>query len=242
MEQKKRLAGRLALVTGASRGIGRAAALALAREGAHVILLARTVGGLEEADDEIRAANGTATLVTMDLSQADKVDQLGPSIYQRWGKLDILVGNAGILGPLSPLPHITSDAFASVIDINLTANWRLMRTLEPLLRRSDAGRAIFVSSGAARTHTAYWGPYSAAKAGLEALAKVWAAELTSTPVKVNLINPGPIRTGMRAKAFPGENPAKLKTPEDVAPLFVKLADPEHMETGKLYRFAAGESD
>ena len=240
MEATKRLAGRLALVTGASRGIGRAAAIALAREGAHVVLLARTVGGLEEVDDEIRAIGGAATLVTMDLSQADKVDQLGPSIYQRWGKLDILVGNAGVLGPLSPLPHITSDAFASVIDINLTANWRLMRTLEPLLRRSDAGRAIFVSSGAARSYTAYWGPYSAAKAGLEALAQVWAAELASTPVKVNIINPGPIRTGMRAKAFPGEDPATLKTPEDIAPLFVKLADPALAETGKLFKFATGD--
>lgn len=240
MDETKRLEGRLALVTGASRGIGRAAAVAFARAGAHVVLLARTVGGLEEVDDEIRALGGAATLVTMDLSQADKVDQLGPSIYQRWGKLDILVGNAGILGPLSPLPHITSDAFASVIDINLTANWRLMRTLEPLLRRSDAGRAIFVSSGAARTHMAYWGPYSAAKAGLEALAKVWAVELASTPVKVNLINPGPIRTSMRAKAFPGEDAAKLKTPEDIAPLFVKLADPGFTETGKLFKFATNE--
>ena len=240
MEETKRLAGRLALVTGASRGIGRAAAIALAREGAHVVLLARTIGGLEEVDDEIRAFGGAATLVTMDLSQADKVDQLGPSIYQRWGKLDILVGNAGILGPLSPLPHITSDTFTSVLDINLTANWRLMRTLEPLLRRSDAGRAIFVSSGAARSHMAYWGPYSAAKAGLEALARVWAAELASTPVKVNIINPGPIRTGMRAKAFPGEDTATLKTPEDVAPLFVQLADPALAETGKLFEFATGE--
>lgn len=240
MEDTKRLAGRLALVTGASRGIGRAVATAFAREGAHVILLARTVGGLEEVDDEIRALGGAATLVTMDLSQADKVDQLGPSIYQRWGKLDILVGNAGILGPLSPLPHITSDAFTSVIDINLTANWRLMRTLEPLLRRSDAGRAIFVSSGAAGSHTAYWGPYSAAKAGLEALAKVWAAELASTPVKVNIINPGPIRTGMRAKAFPGEDATTLKTPEDIAPLFVKLAEPPLTETGKLFQFATDE--
>lgn len=237
MEKKKQLSGRLALVTGASRGIGRAVATSLAREGAHVILLARTVGGLEEADDEIRAAGGAATLVPMDLLQGEKVDQLGPSIYQRWGKLDILVANAGILGPLSPLPHITADAFSSVLDLNLTANWRLIRTLEPLLRRSDAGRAIFVSSGAAREQAAYWGPYCAAKAGLEALALVWAAELASTPVKVNIIDPGPIRTGMRAKAFPGEDPAILKTPEDIAPLFLKLADPQFAETGSRFRFA-----
>jgi NAD(P)-dependent dehydrogenase (short-subunit alcohol dehydrogenase family) len=229
----------LALVSGASRGIGRAVALGLASEGAHVILLARTVGGLEEVDDEIRALGGAATLVTLDLRSGDKVDQLGPTIYQRWTKLDILIGNAGILGPLSPLPHITADAFAEVIDTNLTANWRLIRSLEPLLRRSDAGRAIFVTSGAARNCNAYWGPYSAAKAGLEALVRTWAVELASTPVKVNLINPGPIRTGMRARAFPGEDPATLKPPEALVPLFLKLADPKHTETGNLYDFPSG---
>ena len=158
MQTEKRFAGRVVLVTGASRGIGRAVGIGFAREGAHVILLARTIGGLEELDDEIRAFGGTATLVTLDVRQADKVDQIGPSIYQRWGKLDVLVGNAGVLGPLSPLPHITSDAFTEVIETNLTANWRLMRTLEPLLRRSDAGRAIFVSSGAARSNIGVLGP------------------------------------------------------------------------------------
>lgn len=240
MQTDQRFAGRIVLVTGASRGIGRAVAVGFAREGAHVILLARTVGGLEELDDEIRAFGGKATLVAMDLRQGDKVDQLGPSIYQRWNKLDVLVGNAGVLGPLSPLPHITSDAFTEVIDINLTANWRLMRSLEPLLRRSDAGRAIFVSSGAAKSNSAYWGPYSAAKAGMEALARTWAAELASTPVRVNIINPGPIRTGMRAKAFPGEDPMTLKTPEDIVPLFLKLADPAHVETGKIHNFRTGD--
>ncbi len=240
MQTDKRFAGRIVLVTGASRGIGRAVAAGFAREGAHVILLARTVGGLEELDDEIRAFGGTATLVTLDLRQGDKVDQLGPSIYQRWGKLDVLVGNAGVLGPLSPLPHITSDAFIEVIDTNLTANWRLMRSLEPLLRRSDAGRAIFVSSGAATSNSAYWAPYSAAKAGMEALARTWAAELASTPVRVNIINPGPIRTGMRAKAFPGEDPNTLKTPEDIVPLFLQLADPSLSETGKAYNFRTGD--
>lgn len=240
MQTDQRFAGRIVLVTGASRGIGRAVAIGFAREGAHVILLARTVGGLEELDDEIRAFGGKATLVTMDLRQGDKVDQLGPSIYQRWNKLDVLVGNAAVLGPLSPLPHITSDAFTEVIDINLTANWRLMRSLEPLLRRSDAGRAIFVSSGAAKSNSAYWGPYSAAKAGMEALARTWAAELASTPVRVNIINPGPIRTGMRAKAFPGEDPMTLKTPEDIVPLFLKLADPAHVETGNIHNFRTGD--
>lgn len=240
MQADKRFAGRTVLVTGASRGIGWAVAKGFAKQDAHVILLARTIGGLEELDDEIRAFGGKATLVTMDLRQGDKVDQLGPSIYQRWGKLDVLVGNAGVLGPLSPLPHITSDAFTEVIDINLTANWRLMRSLEPLLRRSDAGRAIFVSSGAAKSNSAYWGPYSAAKAGMEALARTWAAELASTPVRVNIINPGPIRTGMRAKAFPGEDPMTLKTPEDIVPLFLQLADPALTETGKVHNFRTGE--
>jgi NAD(P)-dependent dehydrogenase (short-subunit alcohol dehydrogenase family) len=240
MSSEKRLAGRLALVTGASRGIGRAAAVGLAGQGAHVILLARTVGGLEETDDEIRGAGGSATLVTLDLRNGDKVDQLGPTVYQRWGKLDILLGNAGVLGPLSPLAHITSEAFTEVIDVNLTANWRLMRTLEPLLRRSDAGRAIFVTSGAARANRAYWGPYSVAKAGLESLARTWAAELESTPVRVNLVNPGPIRTEMRAKAFPGENPTTLKEPQSLVPLFLDLASPELTETGKIYDFPTGE--
>jgi NAD(P)-dependent dehydrogenase (short-subunit alcohol dehydrogenase family) len=240
MQEAGQLAGRLALVTGASRGIGRAVAVGLAREGVHVVLLARTVGGLEETDDAVRAIGGSATLVALDLRNGDKVDQLGPTIFQRWGKLDILVGNAGLLGPLSPLPHVTADAFAEVIDVNLTANWRLIRSLEPLLRRSDAGRAIFVSSGAAHANRAYWGPYSIGKAGLEALVKTWAAELASTSVRVNLINPGPIRTGMRAKAFPGEDPATLKLPEELVPLFVKLASPDLTETGKLFRFATGE--
>jgi NAD(P)-dependent dehydrogenase (short-subunit alcohol dehydrogenase family) len=240
MQEAGQLAGRLALVTGASRGIGRAVAVGLAREGVHVVLLARTVGGLEETDDAVRAIGGSATLVALDLRNGDKVDQLGPTIFQRWGKLDILVGNAGLLGPLSPLPHVTADAFAEVIDVNLTANWRLIRSLEPLLRRSDAGRAIFVSSGAAHANRAYWGPYSIGKAGLEALVKTWAAELASTSVRVNLINPGPIRTGMRAKAFPGEDPATLKLPEELVPLFVKLASPNLTETGKLFRFATGE--
>ena len=240
MSTKQRLAGRLALVTGATRGIGRAVALAYAREGAHLILVGRTSGALEEVDDEVRAAGSMATLLTLDLKTHDKIDALGPTVYQRWGRLDILVGNAGILGPLSPLGHITADAWNEVIEINLTANWRLIRTLDPLLRRSEAGRAIFVTSGAARSARAYWGPYAVSKAGLEALVKVYANEVESTPVRANLINPGATRTGMRAKAFPGENPASLKPPEHVVETFVKLAEVACTDNGKLFDVGSGE--
>jgi NAD(P)-dependent dehydrogenase (short-subunit alcohol dehydrogenase family) len=240
MSASARLAGRLALVTGATRGIGRAVALAYAREGAHLILVGRTSGALEEVDDEIRAAGGSATLLALNLKAHDKIDALGPTIYQRWSKLDILVGNAGILGPLSPLGHVTADAWNEVIEVNLTANWRLIRTLDPLLRRSDAGRAIFVSSGVATSARAYWGPYAVSKAGLEALVKVYAHEVENTPVRVNLVNPGPTRTAMRAKAFPGEDPASLEPPEHVADTFVKLAEPGCTDNGRLYDLKSGE--
>jgi NAD(P)-dependent dehydrogenase (short-subunit alcohol dehydrogenase family) len=226
MTSKKPFKERLALVTGASRGIGRAVALALARQGAHVVITARTVGGLEELDDEIRAAGGKATLLPLDLRNGDKIDQLGPTLYQRWGKLDVLVGCGGILGPLSPLPHVTEDAWKAVLDVNLTANWRLIRTLDPLLKRAEAGRAVFAtSSGRASGKYAYWGPYAVSKAGLEALVKTYAHELADTPVRANLIDPGGVRTQMRAKAFPGEDPKTLPTPEEVVPLFLALASP-----------------
>jgi NAD(P)-dependent dehydrogenase (short-subunit alcohol dehydrogenase family) len=198
------------------------------------------VGGLEELDDDIRAVGGTATLVEIDLKRTDKLDALGPTILQRWGKLDILVANAGILGPLSPLGHITSDAWREVIDVNLTANWHIIRSVDPLIRRSDAGRAIFVSSGAALARNAYWGPYATSKAGLEALARTWARELADTPAKVNIVNPGPIRTGMRAKAFPGEDPKSLNAPEDIVPLFLQLADPAFTSSGQIFDFKTGE--
>ena len=237
---EQRLADRLALVTGASRGIGRAVALAMAREGAHVIIASRRVGALEDLDDEIRSFGGTATLVQLDLTVGDKVDVLGPTIYERWGQLDIFVANAGILGPISPLPHITEDAWDSVMTTNLTANWRLIRSLDPVLRKSDAGRGIFVSSGAASGKNAYWGPYAVSKAGLDALVKTYARELANTNVRVNIVNPGPVRTEMRARAFPGEDPATLPTPEDVAPLFVELADPGLSANGQVFSYRRNE--
>lgn len=238
MPPRSRFKDRIALVTGASRGLGRAIALALAREGAHVVICGRTVGALEEVDDEIRANGGHATILKLDLRAHDRIDQLGPVLYQRWKKLDILVATAGILGPLSPLPHVTADAWESVIDINLSANWRLIRTLDPLLKRSDAGRALFVTSSAAAGDLAYWGPYAVSKAGLEALARSYAQELTSTGVRVTLLDPGPMRTGLRAKAFPGEDKGKLVDPADVAAFALPLLLPTATENGRLVRFHA----
>lgn len=225
---------RIAFVTGATRGIGRAVAVALAAEGMHVIITGRVTSALEETDDAIRAVGGSATLIPLNLQQTERIDALGPTLYQRFGRLDVLIANAGLLGPLSPLPHVTMDAWARVLELNLTVNWQLIRTLDPLLRRSDAGRAVFVTSGAAKAKNAYWGPYAVSKAGLEALAKTYAQEMVNTNVRVNLINPGPIRTQMRAKAFPGEDPETLYTPEDIAPLFVELASPECTANGEIF--------
>jgi NAD(P)-dependent dehydrogenase (short-subunit alcohol dehydrogenase family) len=237
MKNKKPLKDRLALVTGASRGIGRAVALALAQNGAHVVVAARTIGALEELDDEIRKGGGKATLLQMDLSKGEKIDQLGPTLFQRWGKLDIFVGNAGILGPLSPLHHVTEDAWNSVIDINLSANWRLIRTLDPLLKRAEAGRAVFLTSAAATGKYAYWGPYAVSKAGLEALVKTYAYELADTPVRVNLVNPGPVRTAMRAKAFPGEDQSTLPAPEELVPMFLEFVSPACELNGRVVNFS-----
>ena len=218
------LEGRIALVTGASRGIGAAVAKRFAAEGAQVVAVARTVGGLEELDDEIRQAGGSgATLVPLDLADFDRIDALGASLFERFGRLDVLVGNAAILGTLSPLGHVDPATWQAVVDINLTANYRLIRSLDPLLRRSDAGRAIFVTSGAAAGAFAYWGPYAVTKAGLETLASTYAAENAKTKVRVNVIDPGVVRTAMRARAFPGEDPDGLPPPDAVTDTFVALA-------------------
>lgn len=218
-----RLHGRIALVTGASRGIGRAVALRFAAEGAHVIAVARTQGALEELDDAIHARGGTVSLVPTDLTAHDTVDRIGAAIYERWGRLDVLVGNAGMLGALGPMTHLEPAIWEQVIALNLTANWRLLRSCDPLLRASDAGRAIFVTSTVGADPRAYWGAYAVSKAALEHMVRIYAAETARTTVRANLINPGATRTGMRAKAYPGENPATLKPPEAVTELFVELA-------------------
>jgi NAD(P)-dependent dehydrogenase (short-subunit alcohol dehydrogenase family) len=234
----KILAGRIALVTGASRGIGRSAAIALGAAGAHVICIARTVGGLEETDDAIQKAGGTATLVPLNLKDFAAMDRLGASIFDRWGKLDAFLGNAAILGALTPLAQLDPKLFGELLDINITANWRLIRALDPLLRQSDAGRVLFVTSGAAAKHTPYWGGYAMSKAALESLALTYAAECDGTNLKVNLFNPGPTRTAMRAKAMPGENPSTLKRPEEVAARIVELLSPSNDKNGERISFQA----
>jgi NAD(P)-dependent dehydrogenase (short-subunit alcohol dehydrogenase family) len=230
------LASRIALVTGASRGIGNATARALAKAGAHIVAVARTQGGLEELDDEIRKDGGTATLVPLSLTDVDGIARLGAALYERHGKLDILIGNAGVAGPSSPLGHIDLKPWNDVIAVNLTANFQLIRCMEPLLRKSDAGRAVFITSGAASKATAYLGLYAASKAALETLVRVWAHETASTPIRVNLFNPGPIRTQMRASVFPGEDPMTLDTPEQAAEFIVPMCAPDWTETGKFYDY------
>jgi NAD(P)-dependent dehydrogenase (short-subunit alcohol dehydrogenase family) len=230
------LASRIALVTGASRGIGFATARALAKAGAHIVAVARTQGGLEELDDEIRKDGGSATLVPLSLTDFDGLARLGAALHERHGKLDILVGNAGVPGPSSPLGHIELKTFTDVIAVNVSANFQLIRCMEPLLKASDAGRAVFITSGAAHKANAYLGPYAASKAALETLARVWAHETERTALRVNLFSPGPIRTRMRATVFPGEDPMTLETPEQVAEFIVPMCSPEWTETGKLYDY------
>ncbi len=230
-----RLEGRIALVTGASRGIGAAVARRYAREGARLVLLARTQGGLEALDDQIRGMGGEATLVPLDITDSDALDRLGAALFERHGRLDVLVGNAGTLGTLSPVSHIEPDDWRKVLDVNLTANWRLVRSLDPLLRASDAGRAIFVSSGVAGFVKPYWGAYAVSKAALEMMVKVYAAETARTGVRANLIDPGAVRTTMRAEAFPGEDPATLPEPDAITDLFVALAETACERTGEVVR-------
>ncbi len=233
-DQGKRLDGRIALVTGASRGIGAAVARRFAEEGAHLILAARTTGGLEELDDEIQKITGEpATLVPLDLTDFDAIDQLGASLFDRFGKLDVLIGNAGQLGTLSPLAHTDPKTWDRVMAVNATANWRLIRSMDPLLRASDAGRAVFVTSTVARDARAYWGIYAVSKAALEMTALIYAAEVAKTNVRVNLINPGATETAMRAEAFPGEDPETLKKPENITGLFVDLAEAACTMNGEL---------
>jgi NAD(P)-dependent dehydrogenase (short-subunit alcohol dehydrogenase family) len=233
------LADRIALVTGASRGIGHATALALARAGAHVVAVARTVGGLEELDDAIRAIGGSTTLVPLDLKDTPGIARLAAALQARYGRLDIMVGNAGILGPLSPLDHVEPKAWDDVLAVNVTANWHLIRAMDPLLKRSAAARVVFVTSGIVAHPRAYWGPYAVSKAALEALARTYAAETLSTAISVNLFNPGPTRTRMRATAMPGEDPAALKTAEPVAERILALCLPQLQETGGLYDYRDG---
>lgn len=232
----KKLEGRVALVTGASRGIGWQVALGLAREGAHVIALARTSGALEELDDEIKKEGGSATLVPLDLRDFEAYGRLAQSIDERWGKLDILVANAGSLGILGPLNNLQPKAWLEAMDVNVNASWMLIRTLDPLLQKSDAGRAIFVTSGAAVRPIAYWGPYCVSKAALNMLAQIYAQENDKTALNVNLINPGPMRTAMRARAFPGEDPDTLAHPREIVPLFLELADPACTRNGEIVNF------
>ena len=230
------LANRIALVTGASRGIGFAAACALAKAGAHIVAVARTQGGLEELDDEIRKDGGTATLVPLNLTDFDGIARLGAALHERHGKLDILLGNAGVPGPSSPLGHIDLKPWQDVMTVNVTTNFQLIRCMEPLLKQSDAGRAVFVTSGAANEAAAYVGPYAVSKAALETLVRVWANETATTKIRVNLFSPGPIRTRMRATVFPGEDPMTLDTPEQAAEFIVPMCVPDWTDTGKLYDY------
>jgi NAD(P)-dependent dehydrogenase (short-subunit alcohol dehydrogenase family) len=234
------LAGSVALVTGASRGIGAATAGELARLGAHVVITARTQGGLEETDDAIRAAGGSATLLPLDLAEGGQVDAIGPSIHQRFERLDILVHAAGTLGRLTPVAHILPNDWADVVAVNLAAAWHLIRTCDPLLRNAAAGRAVFVTDQRAREPKAYWGPYGATKAAMEHLVLTWADEVKTTRLRVNLFDPGVVRTRLRASAFPGEDPASLPQPQEVAPQLAALCLPVETRHAEVAIFDAAQ--
>jgi NAD(P)-dependent dehydrogenase (short-subunit alcohol dehydrogenase family) len=236
----KPLADRIALVTGASRGIGAALALELAKAGAHIVAVARTVGGLEELDDKIKAAGGTATLVPLDVKDYDGIARLALALNERYRRLDVLVGNAGILGPLSPLGHIEPKDWDNIFAVNVTANWQLIRMMDPLLKAAPVGRAVFLTSAVAYKGRAYWGPYAASKAALDTLVRAYAAENATTNIRANLFAPGPTRTRMYLGAFPGIDPMTLPTPEEVAKAIVPLCRPDCTESGKIYDFRAGK--
>jgi len=227
---------KIILVTGASRGIGYAAARALAAQGAHIIAAARTQGGLEDLYDVIKAAGGTCTLVPMDIKDYDAIDRLGAALQERFGRLDGLFANAGALGDISPVPHITPKTWDNVFAVNMTANYRLIRSMDPLLRASDAGRAVFVSSSVAQQPRAFWGAYAASKAALESFVSAYAQETSVTNLKVNCLDPGATRTAMRAKAMPGEDPAILPAPEDLAPLVAEMLSPDYDKTDEVVVF------
>ncbi len=231
-----RLEGRVALVTGASRGLGASIAVALAKEGAHIIATARTEGGLTELDDQIKAAGGSATLVPLDIKDFAGIDRLGAAIFERWKRLDILIGNAGVLGKLTPMAHVEPKMWDDVMGVNVTANYRLIRSLDSLLRASDAGRAIFVSSGLAQKCWAYWGPYSISKAALEAMVKTYANEIATSTVRANCFSPGATRTKMRATAMPGEDPESLPHPDEVAAQIVQMCEASFTDNGGVWKF------
>ncbi len=232
---KKRLEGKIALVTGASRGIGAAVAKRYAEEGAHVILVARTISGLEEVDDYIKSVGGSSTIVPLNLLEHNKIDELGGVIAKRFGKLDVLVGNAGMLGVLSPAGHISPDVWDKTVSVNFTANYRLIRSFDPLLRAANAGRAIFVTSDAVNDNYPYWGLYSATKAAMEKMVMVYAEEMDKTKVRINLVDPGAVGTKMLAQAMPGRNMEEFTQPEHITDVFVKLAEESFNYNGKIFK-------
>ncbi|MBT6036264.1 MAG: SDR family NAD(P)-dependent oxidoreductase [Kordiimonadaceae bacterium] len=238
---------KIAVVTGASRGIGYATSVALAKEGAHVIAIARTVGSLEALDDEIKSVSGaSATLVPLDITDYDALDRLGGVIAEKYGKLDILIGNAATLGDITPISHLKPKVWQQLMDLNVTANYRLIRSLDPLLRAADNGRAVFVgSSNIARDPRHFWGGYATSKAALECLVKTYALEIEKSNLRVNILNPGAIRTAMRARAVPGENPETLDTPADLMPLILKICSADFQDNGKVVdykKYKNGEKD
>lgn len=235
------LAGRVALITGASRGLGAACAVELARRGARVVLLARMEGALEEVDDQVRAAGGEATLLPLDLANGDALDSVGPSIYARFGRLDALVHAAAFLGRLTPAPHIQPRDWDAALAANLTSAWRLMRTCGPLLDAGDAGRAVFVTCERAAVPRAYWGAFGATRAGMEHLVLTWAAETTGRALRVNLFEAPPMATRFRAFAYPGEAPSAQPPPERVAPQLADLCEPGETRHGERIRASVPEA-